>query len=153
MPFASGVRLKLLHLVKDALNKQNFFKAVNFQMPTTQPTALDVPQAWIALGVESMSGHTALEKDSEFRMSVIIFVRAEGDVDLAKVEAMDEAEEELMSLQINSDFQAIASMIDVETADYGPVALQAYGLDLSVTPPFGVVRLDVVVTFSYEAIS
>ena len=82
------------------------------------------------------------------------FVRATEDVDREKCKAIDTAEEAIMDLQTDGDFEAVASLVDVTGTDPGPVALAAFGLpDIVVTPPFGVVRLDVEVTFSYQAIT
>lgn len=154
MPYESGKRLKVLNLVAGSLEAQAYWKGVYLQMPVTTPSGDMVPSAYVTLQPENMEGFTNKEKDSTFRLAVILFVRATEHVDREKCRAIDTAEEALMGLQTDTNFEAIASLVDVTSTDPGPVALASLGLvDVIVTPPYGVVRVDVEVTFSYEAIA
>lgn len=154
MAYEGGRRLKLVNLVAEVLKKKLFFSDVNFQLPVTPPSLADRGvEAYIALGPENISGVTAQEVDSQFRLSVILFMRKNEDIDLWKLEIIDQAHEQLMSLQTDADFQTIASTIDVDTIDPGPLALQAYGLDFVVLPPSGVLRLDTRILLTYQAIA
>jgi hypothetical protein len=146
-------RLKVFNLIERALESKTYFRQVKLQMPTAPPTATEVPSAYVALGSGTGEGFTNKEKDEELRAAVILFVRSEKDVDRVKLEALGKAEEVLMDLQTDADFEAVASLIDVDAYDAGPLALLSYGLDIQVLPPFGAIRLDVRVTFSYTAIN
>jgi hypothetical protein len=151
MAYDGGKRLKILNLVKAALEAKLFFKDVSLQMPVSPPTATTVPSAFVALGTGTMQGVTNKEKDEEMKFELILFVRSDKNVDRVKVEAIDRAEEAIQDLQTDADFEAIASLIDVEGYDPGPLALVNYGFDWQILPPLGVVRLDVRVTFTYTA--
>lgn len=151
MAYTAGVRLKILNLVKTALEGKHFFDNVKLQMPASPPTATECPAAFVALGTGTMQGVTNKEKDEEMTLAVILFVRADKDIDREKLVAIDKAEEVLQDLQTNTAFTAIASLIDVDSYDPGPMALGTYGFDWQILPPLGVVRLDVRVTFTYTA--
>ena len=151
MAYDRGIRLKLLNLVKEALEAKLYFKGVYLQMPESQPTVTSTPSAFVALAPSTMSGVTNKEKDEEMGIALILFVRADKNVDRVKLEAIDRAEEAIQDLQTDADFQAIASMIDVDGYDPGPLALGVYGFDWQILPPMGVVRLDVRITFIYTA--
>ena len=152
MPFEDKKRSTIYNLIVEALKARLYFKAVKAQMPSEPPTSLDSPQAFVALLPETMEGITNKERLSNFRVAVILLVRAEKDVDLCKLEAMDVAEAAINNLQTDTDFQAVGSLIHVQTADPGPLALAVFGLDWVVLPPFGVIRLDVNTEFIYQAI-
>ena len=152
MPFDKKVRTTIYNLVVEALRAKPYFKAVKAQLPESQPSGLDDPQAFVALLPELIEGITNKERESNFRLAVILFVRAEEDVDLAKLEALDEAEQAINNLQTSADFTAIASLIHVQNVDHGPLSLSVFGLDWSIMPPFGVTRIDVNVNFIYPAI-
>lgn len=153
MPYQAGRRIKLMNLVADVLKKKLYFGDVSFQLPTSPPSLQGGGvKAHIALGPETIAGITDREVDSEFRLSVILFVRTNKDIDLFKCEAIDKAHESIMSLQTDAAFQAVATMIEVDTIDPGPLSLSVYGLDFSVEPPSGVVRFDVRVSLTYQAL-
>ena len=154
MAYDGGRRLKLVNLVADILKKKLFFDDVKFQLPVSPPSLAERGvEAYLALGAETISGVTNSEVDSQFRLSVILFMRQNKNIDLWKLEIIDQAHEQIMSLQTDANFLAIASTIDVDTIDPGPLALQAYGLDLQIVPPSGVIRLDVRILLTYQAIA
>ena len=95
---------------------------------------------------------TNKEKTSNFPVDVILFVHAPGDVDIVKSDAQDEAEEALMELQVEDDFTALATEIKVISCDTSPLALAPFGVQGSILPPYGAVRLSVEITFDYQAI-
>ena len=146
-------RLKIYNLVQAALEAKTFFRTVHLQVPAAPPTSTELPSAYIAIGSGTSVGFTNKEKDEDARFAVILFVRSDQDVDRAKLEALGRAEEVLMDLQTDTDFEAVASLIDVDTYDGGPLALVSYGLEGLIAPPIGAIRLDVRVTFSYTAIN
>lgn len=152
MPFEKQKRLTVYNLILTAMKAKPFFRAVKARLPAAAPTGLDYPQAFVALLPETMTGITNKERESDFRVAVLLFVRAEEDVDLKKLEALDEAEQAINNIQTDSAFEAVASLIHVQTVDHGPLALAVFGLDWTILPPFGVTRLDVNVNFIYQAI-
>jgi hypothetical protein len=151
MAYEGGKRLKIINLVKEALEAKLYFKRVFLQMPTSPPSGIDLPAAYVTLAPATLEGITNKEKQEEMQLAVILFVRADKNVDRVKVEGIDRTEEAIQDLQTNADFEEIASMIDVYSYDPGPLALAQYGLEnFDVLPPLGVVRLDVRVTFIYQ---
>lgn len=152
MAFEKGKRRKIINLVRVALEGKLYFREVKAQMPTTHPTGDLFPSAFVALLPETIEDMTNEERRSDFRLAVIVFVKADKDVDLLKVDAQEEAEEAIMALQTDSSFRAVATRIGVDTTDPGPVALHSFGLEWTILPPFGVVRLDVGIDFAYDVI-
>ena len=146
-------RLKVYNLLETALKSKLFFKSVRLQMPVNPPTATECPNAYVALTDGTSEGFTEKEKDEEMRVAVILFVRSDKNVDRAKIEALGRAEEVLMDLQTDADFMSVASMIDLDNYDAGPIALAVYGFDFQVLPPMGVIRLNFRITLSYTAIN
>lgn len=144
-------RLKVFNLLEAALVAKLYFKEVYLQMPVSPPTAKDIPSAYITLTGATSEGFTEKEKDEEMRVAVILFVRSDKNVDRVKIEALSRAEEALMDLQTDADFTAVASMIDMDNYDAGPIALASYGFDFQVLPPLGVVRLEMRITLAYMA--
>lgn len=154
MPYDGGRRLKLVNLVADVLKKKLFFDDVKFQLPVQPPSLAERGvEAYIALGPETIGGITNEEVDSQFRLSVILFMRQNVNIDLWKLEIIDKAHEQIMSLQNDANFQAVATTIDVDTIDPGPLALATYGLEFAIIPPSGVLRLDVRILLTYQAIT
>lgn len=152
MAYEGQKRVTIYNLVAEELAKKLFFKKVKKQLPPSDPSGLEDPQAYLALLPETIEGFTNKERLSSFRMAVVLFVRAETDVDLAKLDAIDKAENAINNLQTNASFEAVGSLIHVRNIDPGPLALAVFGLDWEIRPPFGVVRLDVEVEFIYQAI-
>ncbi len=152
MPFQDKIRSTIYNLVGEALREKLYFKAVKLQMPDADPTQFDSPSAFLALLPETMEGITNKERLSSFRIAVILLVRAEKDVDLCKLEALDVAERAINNLQTDARYTSVGSLIHIQTVDPGPLALAVYGLDWQILPPFGVVRLDVLAEFIYQAI-
>ena len=151
MAFEDKKRSTIYNLILEALRSKLYFKRVLGQMPAEPPTSHDSPQAYVALLPETMEGITNKERLSNFRVAVILLVRAKQDVDLSKLEALDVAEAAINNLQTDAAFTAVASLIHVQTVDPGPLALAVFGLDWTVLPPFGVVRIDVNTEFIYQA--
>ncbi len=151
MAYGGAVRIQIYNLVAEALESILYFKQVHKQMPTSPPTAHDNPQAFLALLPETMAGITNKERESDFQMAVILFVHAEKNIDEAKLEGIAKAENVINNLQTDATFESIASIIHVQTTDPGPLALSVFGLDWQVLPPLGVVRMDVLAQFIYQA--
>lgn len=143
--------VKIYNLVATALAEKLYFKQVKKQLPATPPTGLDCPQAFVALLPETIEGITNKEREASFKIAVILFVRAEKDVDVEKLKARNVAEQTINNLQTDSRHEAIGSIIHVSSIDYGPLALSVWGLQWEVLPPFGVVRMDVDANFIYQA--
>lgn len=151
MAFEKRKRRTVYNLVHGALEGKPYFKKVHRQLPVSPPAAGDDPQAFLALLPETNEGITNKESEANFRIAVILFVRGEQDIDLVKLEAQDEAEQAINNLQTDTDFQAVASLIQIERTDPGPLALNVFGLNWVILPPFGVLRMDVRVSIIYEA--
>lgn len=153
MAYEDGRELGLYNLVATALEEKPYFRRVLKQLPESPPTGLDQPQAFIAAGSSMLQGHTNLEEEGlPFRLAVILFVRAEKDVDLEKLRAMDKARRSINNLQKDSRFTDLGgSLVHVSSLDFGPLALAIYGLDWAILPPFGVIRLDVDINHFFQA--
>ena len=151
MPYQGGIRLKLLNLIEADLEAKLYCKDVILNMPTAPPAATKIPAAYVTITTGTTEGITSEEKEEEMRLSVILFVRSDANVDRVKLEALDRTEEVIQDLQKDADFTAIASLIDVENWDGGPLALASYGLEGQITPPLGAIRVDVRITFLYTA--
>ena len=148
-----GKRKKIFNLIKAKLLTKGFFKSVKVQAPTNlTPSALDLPSAFLTRAVEHMSRLTNKEKTSDFPIDLILFVHAPDDVDIVKSDAQDVAEEALMELQTEDEFTALATEIKVTSADMGPLSLAPLGVQGTILPPYGAVRMSVEVTFDYQAI-
>jgi hypothetical protein len=146
-------RLKAFNLVHRVLEKKLRFAEVLDEIPASPPKAGAEGSiiAYLASATESTAGITNQEKDSDFRISVILVVRANKGVELEKIKACGAAEKHIMALQNDAEFTTAGlTMIDVETMDRGPLALATYGIE-ALEPPLGAARLDVLVQFTYTA--
>ena len=146
-------RIAALNVVKRAFEAQAQYKSVKIEIPAAPPSKLEVDlMVYIGTGTEVLTGLTNQEKDSAFRFSVLVFCRANAELELEKIRVSGNAEETIMALQNSADFiDKGLTMIDVVTIDRGPLALEYFGIQGPVLSPIGVVRLDTVVTFSYVA--
>lgn len=152
MAYDEGRELGLYNLTATALEEKLHFRRVKKQLPEAPPTGNDAPQAFIALGSETLAGLTNLEEEGDLRIAVILFVRAEKDIDLEKLRSMDKARRAINNLQKDSRFTDLGgSLIHVSSLDFGPLALAVYGLEWAILPPFGVIRLDVDINHVYQA--
>jgi hypothetical protein len=145
----AGKRRKILNDVRAALEKRQYFRYVQIRLPEYPPPAI-VPAAYIARIPETRDEFTNAETEGIFRFAVVLFVRGEKDIDLIKTDAEDKAEAAIMSLQTDSDFRTVADIIAIDQVDPGPVALFPLGIEGTVLPPEGVVRMDVRVSYIYD---
>jgi hypothetical protein len=156
MAYEGERRITIYNLIASALSAKLYFGAVKKQLPETAPANIDTlegkPQAFVALLPETIAGITNKEREADMRVAIVLFVRAEKDVDLEKLRAQNVAERAINNLQTDANFTAVGSLIHVQNIDPGPLALSVFGLDWAVLPPFGVVRLDVLANFIYQAI-
>lgn len=146
----TGIRRTLLNMIGTVLENTTFFVSVHYQTPTDLfPSALDYPAAHVVRQPEKLDDFTNSEKQSDFPFDIIAFVHGPNDLELLKTDAEDIVENALMSLQIDSDFTAIASMVKVDSADPTANALADLGVDVLILPPFGVVRMKCRIIFDY----
>lgn len=148
-----GKRKKIINLIEAKFLTKGFFKSFDSETPTNlAPNANDLPSAHLARTIENMGRLTNGEKTSNLGFDLILFVHAPSNVDIVKSDAEDEAEEALMELQAEDDFTALAVEIKVTSCDTRPTSLAPLGVEGSILPPYGAVRMSVEVTFDYQAI-
>jgi len=152
MPFEGGWRRKILVLIEEKLRERKYFASGGMRSPVVAPP--DYPAWYLALKNETIVGETNLDHETDFMASLIIFVESNDEVDLAKADSVDEAEEVVMALQKDSGFTALgASQIHIDTVDYTQIALHSLGFDFVPVHPVGVSRLDIRAEVSYQSIT
>ena len=148
-----GKRKKIINLIKAKFLTKGFFKSFDASVPTNlAPNAINLPSGHLARTIENMGRLTNGEKTSNFGFDLILIVHAPTDVDIVKSDAEDVAEEALMELQTEDEFTALATEILVTSCDTSPLSLAPLGVQGSILPPYGAVRMSVEVVFDYQAI-
>ncbi|MBU8914214.1 MAG: hypothetical protein KOO61_09340 [Spirochaetales bacterium] len=148
-----GKRKKIINLIKNKFLTKGFFKSFSASVPTNlAPNAQSLPSAHLARTIENMRRLTNGQKTSDFGFDLILIVHAPTDVDIVKSDAEDEAEETLLEMQAEDDFTDLGIEIKVTACDTGPLSLAPLGVQGSILPPYGAVRMSVEVTFDYQAI-
>lgn len=147
-----GKRRRLLALVFAKLEQRTFFKQHSASPPSIPfPNKEKLPAVFVALTPASVRPETALEMQNDFRFSVVGLADANEELEFLKCDIADEIEEAVGELQVDPDFQAEFSQIDLETIDPGPLSLTVFGFEpLVISPPVGAVRMDYSVDFHYQ---
>ena len=158
MAYVGELRRKGIVTITQAIKDEGYFKEVYDRQPAWQvPKATDLPACYVALASENPEWKTNEERMADLLLAVFPMVWSDIDepaqyLDLVKCDAVDRVEQALFKLYLDSDFRADFHRIDVDLIDYGPLALESFGIPLLLAPPFGGARLDVRLKFYYDAI-
>jgi len=143
---------QILEMIGEAFEAVPKFKEVQYHIPipgNAYPNAMLLPSIHIDRAVESLSGLTNISKQSEFGIEIIGTVESADRLALVKCEIEEDIEEIVYSLIVDDSFRALATSIHTTGVDSTPYSLVALGSSAPILPPFGIVRVTAVVTFSY----
>jgi len=143
----------ILEMVGEAFEAVPKFKEVQYHVPVPgneYPNAMLLPSIHLDRAIESLSGLTNISKQSEFGIEIIGTVESTDKLALVKCEIEEDIEEIVYGLIVNDAFRAVATQIHTTSVDATPYALMPLGARVPVLPPFGIVRVTAIVTFSYS---